>query len=272
MTHRVLPSQAVSAIESTYSWASVALERGGSENTLLPPEIRHVGPLLGLVDAIPPQYITLEEDDLGRYVYAVAAIRSMLAIWERAPNAGGPGLSPLAVLGNRSPITALLELLRKCPDEAPEATTAGLDFVADPDLRLGLRIDLSNAQRALAGGEYKAATVLAGSCAEALLLDAILRVPQATLDAAIKAVDATRRQKLRGSQTEWHLRDYSDVARQLALIDPSAATSVTLAADYRNLIHPGRALRLAKRASRGTALTALAAVHSVIEAFARSPG
>src|ERR1700732_1902197 len=65
------------------------------------------------------------------------------------------------------------DLLAKCPDEIPSPGTTALLFIADIDLRDSIRNDISAANRALVDGLWKAATVLAGAVAEALLLWAI---------------------------------------------------------------------------------------------------
>ena len=53
-----------------------------------------------------------------------------------------------------------------------EATT-GLALIEDLPLRESIRADIAFADQAFGGGEWKAATVLAGAAAEALLLWAI---------------------------------------------------------------------------------------------------
>jgi hypothetical protein len=45
--------------------------------------------------------------------------------------------------------------------------------ITDPDFREALRLDVSSADRSLRDGEWKAATVLAGSAVDALLLSAL---------------------------------------------------------------------------------------------------
>ena len=61
----------------------------------------------------------------------------------------------------------------------------------------------------------------------------------------------------------WHLHEYVEVAAHLGVIKPETATLVRLAKDFRNLIHPGRAVRLGQNCDRATALGALAAVEAV---------
>ena len=63
---------------------------------------------------------------------------------------------------------------------------------------------------------------------------------------------------------EWVLHHYVEVATHLAIIKPDTATEARLAKDFRNLIHPGRAQRLAQKCDRGTALSSVAALEHVV--------
>jgi hypothetical protein len=69
-----------------------------------------------------------------------------------------------------NPVQLLYKTLKQCPDAAPAPGTTDLLFITDPTLREELRLDVSMADQALANGEWKAATVPAGSDVEALLL------------------------------------------------------------------------------------------------------
>jgi hypothetical protein len=64
-------------------------------------------------------------------------------------------------------------LLRTCPDDAPAPSTTDPAFISDADLRADLLQDLGEVNRSLHNGEWKGATVLAGSIVEALLLWAL---------------------------------------------------------------------------------------------------
>jgi len=63
---------------------------------------------------------------------------------------------------------------------------------------------------------------------------------------------------------DWFLTQYMALAGELKLITAETATQCRLAKDFRNLIHPGRAQRLAQVCNRGTALSAVAAVEHVV--------
>ena len=62
----------------------------------------------------------------------------------------------------------------------------------------------------------------------------------------------------------WDLDQFIEVAAQLRLLKPDTCTAAKLAKNFRNLIHPGRAARLAQTCDRATALSALAGLEHVI--------
>jgi hypothetical protein len=138
------------------------------------------------------------------------------------------------------------------PDEQIPAATASLSFIADPQLRESIRGDIAFANQAFSRGEWKAATVLAGAAAEALLLWAITSKKTSTeVQAARQAVVPSAH----NDPNRWDLDGYAKVAGNLGLID---------AETRRNLTHPGRSTRLAKVCDRGSALSALAAVELIV--------
>lgn len=152
-----------------------------------------------------------------------------------------------------------------CPDEAPAPGTTELSFITDSDLRESIRLDISGGYGALAQGEWKGATVLAGSAVEALLLWA-LQNHQKTRPGDITAAVAATLKANPGTDLEapsWHLHQYVTVAAHLKIIKPDTAKAGDLAKDARNLVHPGRSARLGQKCDRGTALSALAAVEAV---------
>ena len=120
-------------------------------------------------------------------------------------------------------------------------------------------------ERALQNGEWKAATVLAGSVVEALLLRALQQHPPEDVTTAVGTLVGNGTLRNPGSQLEtWTLASYIEVALELRIIDPDTATQARLAKDFRNLIHPGRAQRLGQICDRATALSAVAAGEHVV--------
>ncbi len=116
--------------------------------------------------------------------------------------------------------------------------------------------------QALANGEWKAATVLAGSLLEALLLWAIEKQETQVFEGAVEALKGKK--KLSEDPKKWHLTDYIDVAAHMELIQETTVRQAELAKDFRNLIHPGRAIRLQQDCTRATALSAVSAVEHVV--------
>ena len=117
---------------------------------------------------------------------ALHAIRATLRAWE-AGNYSVP-LKPLVGMNGLHPLVAVRSCLSKLPDEGPGDRASALEFVADGALRAGLATDLASMETLLDVGVWKAATVIAGSVAEALLLDALLK-RAAEAQAAGKALE-----------------------------------------------------------------------------------
>lgn len=268
---RVVPSIVVQSIETTYPWAKNAADGAGGSPALAQDQAPNIGMILELLDALPHELLPANATDYAMLVAALGAMRAALTTWQ---GGGHPGhastLHPMEALGGDHPVTAVLKILRECPDEAAGEAVADFSFIEDEDARESLRIDASTAHRSLGNGEYKAATVLAGSVVEGLLLWAISQCDHSKRDAAAKQVSAVRKQSQRKpipqlDPEHWHLADYIDVAAQLKLIGAETQKALELAAEYRNLIHPGRVLRSGMDCSQGTALSALGAMERLIE-------
>ena len=98
-------------------------------------------------------------------------------------------------------------------------------------------------------------------CHRITLLWRLLREdPPAVMEAAAKHFT----QKANPNLENWVLFQYVEVAAGLKLITANTAMGCRLAKDYRNLIHPGRAQRLAQTCNRGTAFSAVDAMEHVI--------
>jgi hypothetical protein len=131
-------------------------------------------------------------------------------------------------------------------------------------------LDISAANRDASNGEWKGSTVLAGPAAEALLLWAIKESEQKASGSISGAIAALRSAGSFGQQQpsssdpdRWSFAELIEVARQLDRIKPPTAEQAALGRNFRNLIHPGRAIRLDQICDRGTALSALAAVELI---------
>jgi len=205
--------------------------------------------------------LVLSGQQYTELVSAVNAIKIALENWKLRTYR----LSNVPGLGDLHPVSIIRNILSMCPDESPSKDTAELSFIEDNDLRVNLEIDISATNQALSNGEWKAATVLAGSAIEVLLLWALEQCNQKELNETVKSLlGEGRLKKDPGEDIEfWSLNSFIEVAAKLKIIGEETAQQSKLAKGYRNLIHPGREKRLGQKCDRGTALSAVAAVEHV---------
>jgi hypothetical protein len=245
---RVVPSQVVLFIDQVLPWL---LERGPGV-ALHRDHAAAAAALLELVDRIPDELLTIDTQEYNDFVYSVAAIRDKIPQWQNLQN---PNMhTPLgALIRNIHPVALIRETLSKCHDDGPTLSTSGLRFIQDTELRTELRSDLGAIERALSNGEWKAATILAGSSVEVLLLWALQQKPRSEIPKlSSKALD------------DCNLADYIKAAHKLGIIKESAVSQVTLTRNFRNLIHPGKAQRLKQKCDKATALSAVAGLEHVM--------
>lgn len=261
---RVVPSQVVAFIDQTFPFAT---SQGEGKSHRINLTMQHSSGLSGLVhlaDKIPEELLVLDTAQYSTLICCVAAIRNAILTWQSQGESHTlirvPGLPEL------SPVTLIRQALSLCPDEYPSVSTQELGFISDSDLKHELRKDISATNAALSNNEWKAATVLAGSVIETLLLWAIQRRPRKDVLAAIQELLANGKfkKKPKTDYEKWYLWEYIEVTEKLGLIKPRAAAQARLAKDFRNLIHPGRALRLGQTCDRATALSAVAAFEHVV--------
>ena len=241
---RVLPSQAVAFIVSAFPWVEDPSQRKKAKVGHF--QKAHVAALLDLVEAIPEELLVLEDSDYVGFRIVLSECRSILAGWERLDvRASAQTLGSGGVVGDGdNPVAYLCWLLRKCPDEVAATDEHGLEFVLESDLRKGILVDLGAIRRGLSNSEWKAATVLSGSVIEALLLDTLLALDEPQRALAKAAADGTARKSAPTDFKDWVLAEYIAGAKAVDLITKTTATACGLAKDFRNLIHPGRELRL----------------------------
>jgi hypothetical protein len=113
---------------------------------------------------------------------------------------------------------------------------ANVDFITDEAFRASLVSDMRELETALESGNLKSAHVLAGSIVEAVLIDHLVTAGLIDLEAGLRLdlAEAIKRCKDKGIISE-RTADLSSVVRS-----------------YRNLIHPGRMMRLKERLSADT--------------------
>jgi hypothetical protein len=252
---RVVPSQVVDFIDHTFSW----LCEPGQGLGLTRAHCSEAAGLVELVQMVPSELVTATGRDYSEFVCSVAAIKSRVELWQSQQN---PNIENnlVAMFGNRNPVTVIRQVLARCSDEAPAQSTTDLPFISEMELRTNIRTDMGAIDGALSHGEWKAATILAGSVIEALLLWALQQRSQTDIAGVSQQPTKLPSKPLH----EWHLSDYIEAAHRLKIIGDETASQSRLAKDFRNLIHPGRAQRLGQKCDRGTAFSTVAGVEHVV--------
>lgn len=260
---RVVPSQIVIFIDQALP---IARDQEDSKDKRFPITRNHSTLCTGIMDLIeqlPAELLVLSPERYTELVAAVAAIREAIEKWRLRDEE----LRIIPGLGNLNPISLIRRALSECPDEFPSKKTKKLDFISEEPLRKILEIDIGAINRALSNGEWKSATVLAGSVIEALLLwELINNHEKEKIKETIKILlEQKILDRNPGSDLEkWNLNSYIEVATALEIITNNTAQQAKLAKQFRNLIHPGREKRLRQKCDRGTALSAVAAVEHVV--------
>lgn len=247
---RVMPSQVVQAIDVLFSHAVRNLPNlqlfAGQSSALLG--------VLNLLKDVPDELVTLGPSDYSALVVPRSTIEEHLAHWRARGNVG-----EMAPIMGFDAVTTIRRALIKCQDEYPPSATTELLFINDASLRENIRRDLGATNRALNNAEWKSATVLAGATIEALL-HWRLQEPSpgaGTVQSAAKALAASGKMSDPGADIDrWGLHHFIEVSVHLGLLKQETYSAAKLAQNFRNLIHPGRAARLAQTCDRATALSA----------------
>jgi hypothetical protein len=251
-----VPSQVVTFIDRAFPQLR-------AKQTVKLGERRQVAGLLALLDSIRAEHLGgPDPDQQYEWTLAVAAIRDALTQWSQSATGA---LTRMGEVGSGHPILALRDIMASCPDEAPTVTPTSLGFLADAQLQETLALDISTARSALGNGEYKAASVMAGSVIEALLLWAVAKKPPDVIGAAAAACRG-RGERVDGDTPErWGLGALLCVAAELKLIKDETRRALDGAKDFRNLIHPGKAQRTGQKPTLATATLAVGAMTLLIE-------
>jgi hypothetical protein len=249
----IYPSEVVRFIDKVFPWARPGLEAQKPELRL--DQLSHIfGALVELVEQIEPELLPADEHKRAQLLVATTQITELI-------RAGRSGLIPFLPkdtygIGPRDPVSYIRDALMDLPDQVIPKSITTLIFLNDPELAEELRADIATASSALRNGEWKAAAVLSGSVIEALLLWALQKSHTAT----IQAQSIGPKKPLE----RWDLADYIDAAEKFRCIGSNTLTEVRRAQDYRNLIHPGRTIRLGIRCDLGAAHIAIGALDHVI--------
>ncbi len=263
---RVLPRDVVEAIDDQLPWAKDWTHQINLREQFRFRAADILPGILILVRSVPEELLILTSKERIRLTLAEAAL---IEAANRARHNSNEFTWP--TLADHADCMAIVrEMLMKCPDQAPSASVEGLPFIIDERFRETLAVDLGSAERALNSGEWKAATVLAGSVIEALLLWAVQQHAASEISAAVaKAAAAGKVSKSLPADDlvnrDWALHQYIEVAYALGEIKEHTANPCREAKYYRNLIHPAAAERDKEKCTRGKAHGALGAVYSTID-------
>jgi len=255
---RVVPSQVVAFINSLWPTSH-------DLNNITRSQAGQLSGLVTLVDQIPSELLIMDAAIYASFVCATAHIGQKLATWISVPDRGND-LGFMSGATQMNPVTEIRDALAKCRDEPLGSATSKLNFIPDLELRTNLLMEIIAVDRALSNSEWKAATVLAGSAIEALLLWEIQNRQKTTFPAAVTALVSSKifQKQPPSDLDDWVLYQYIEVTAHLGVIKSDTAKEARLAKDFRNLIHPGRAQRLGQTCDRGTALSSVAALDHVV--------
>jgi hypothetical protein len=143
----------------------------------------------------------------------------------------------------------------------PHKLKRKLDFVSSKLLRQVLERDIDELNTAIESGienTKKTCLILAGSIAESLLLDSLMK-----READAKAAISKLSKKPSNDPEEWDLGEMLEIAQNMTpqLLPKDSDPMATQVKGWRNLIHPGRELRdTRKKNVKPTKPRALAAV------------
>ena len=249
----VMPTQVISIIESVFPNVSAPHFQ---QDPLSGVDFKQTNVLKGVVNLIPripAELMTIPGDQYAQLLVSSTVIEEAL-ISMRIGKFNGFGR-----LGNINPVAAIYNILKLCHDEFPASVTADLSFINDVELRENILRDIGAIERAIQNAEWKAANVLSGAAIEALLLWKLT-------DQVENGAMATPASDLK----EWSLAPMIDAAEKAGTIRAATAAAAQLCKDFRNLIHPGRALRLKTECNRGTAFSAAGALDLTVTDLARA--
>jgi len=238
---RVVPSQIVAFIDQAFPWA--AAQNVGVGTNLVRQNSGLLAGLLDLLEKVPDELISLNGASYSSLVASSAAVKNRLDLWQAQTEPPALELVFVSDLPQLSPVRLIRDAMSLCPDQNPAPATTQLNFITDAALSANLRNDIGAVDRALSDGEWKGATVLAGSTIEAILLWDLQNRRIANVPAAVTTLVANHTFTAAPSANleDWSLHHYTEVAAQLGIITAETAIEVRLAKNFRNLIHPGRA-------------------------------
>lgn len=134
---------------------------------------------------------------------------------------------------------------------------ATFDFIEQKDFRTALTADYAEMKNALQSESWKSVQVMAGSIVETILVDYL--------------VSTSVQGRRAGDPLRMNLIDIVDICKGEGVISDRTADLCSVIRSYRNLIHPGRAIRLQELPpDKDSANVAAALVHIIATEIGRS--
>ena len=131
------------------------------------------------------------------------------------------------------------------------------DFITEKDLRVSLEGDYAEMQKCVEASAWKSGQVLAGSIVEALLVDYLVATPNPA--------------RAPNNPLRIDLADAITICRTEKVLSDRSADLCSVIRSYRNLIHPGRMLRLAEAApTKQSSAVAGALIDMIVEDLAKA--
>ncbi len=141
-------------------------------------------------------------------------------------------------IGIRSYLGSAIGRLRIAVEETtdnPVTEKRQFNFISNPELKVIIERDYSEAQRAYIAGCWKSVIILCGGVIEAILTDLLL-----SNEADAKSCKSAPN---KSEITRWDFSDIIHVAVELELVSAGIEKLSHPVREYRNLVHPGNELR-----------------------------
>jgi hypothetical protein len=230
--------------------------------------IGSVAGFLHLYDGLPAELIRLPADRYAHLVHSIETIRYGTDQFRL-------GNSPDCLRPVGPALGRAWRIMESLKDQVP-STGHDLSFITDAVLQEMIGLDISAIAADLASGEWKGATILAGSCCEALLLYGLqAREAKAPglVGTAVAAISWPRGRAPDAhdlTARSWDLFSYTEIAGQLSLISADTKHELASVRNYRNLIQPAKTVREQVNCDRGTALIGVGALEHVVSDLRRN--
>ncbi len=211
--------------------------------------------LLGLLEQLPKEFVTLASRDYVEFERCRAALATAIPAWSLH------GTYPVPDVGGKDAVERIRRLMMICPDALPPPQPE-FPFVKNEDLRFEIEDRVRAAWIDFGANEWLGATTFAAVALETVLL---WEVKQSIRFERQNAAVKTKKK----SPDEMLLGELVEAAVATGSISDDAAKLAQLARDARNLLHPGKAARTGWRCNKATALTAFAALYQVANELSR---